>query len=223
MLVKFVSGNDYRYTSKSAAKIILRYWAGWMQGLLILVSVGCSTQTPLPDNDKVLLWEEKKLELEQVQSWKLKARIAIQLDKEGGTASMNWSQKEDDYVIRIIPPLGRGTFELNGNSEGVTMTTADNQILHARDPEALLQTHLGWQVPLTGLLYWIRGLPDPVMRIKTMTLDEQARIQDLSQDQWQISYTSYTESGDLHLPKKLQMQNRKLKVKLLVKTWDLSL
>ena len=75
--------------------------------LLMLIGTGCAMQSPAPDIDKAHVWEQSKLELEKLRSWKLKARIAIQLDKEGGSASMDWKQSEDDYLIRIIPPFGR--------------------------------------------------------------------------------------------------------------------
>ena len=191
--------------------------------LLMLIGSGCAMQSPAPDIDKAHVWDQSKLELEQLRSWKLKARIAIQLDKEGGSASMDWKQSEDDYLIRIVPPFGRGAFELDGNSEGVTMRGSDDQIFHASNPETLLQTHLGWQVPVSGLIYWIRGLPDPNVNVKTMVLDEQARIQHLSQNSWDVSYKSYIQSDGLNLPKKMSMQNQNLKVKLVIREWEFSL
>lgn len=189
----------------------------------MLIGNGCAMQSPAPDIDKTGVWEQSKLELEQLRSWSLKARIAFQLDKEGGSASMDWRQSEDEYLIRIIPPFGRGAFEINGNSEGVTMRGSDDQVFHASNPETLLQTHLGWQVPVSGLIYWIRGLPDPSIKIKTLVLDDQARLQHLSQNSWEVNYKSFIKSGGLNLPKKMSMQNRGLKVKLAIKEWEFSL
>jgi outer membrane lipoprotein LolB len=189
--------------------------------LLVLFASACAMQTPVPDIDKAAVWEARKLELQQLQSWSLKARIAIQLDKEGGSASMSWSQTGAEYLIRIVPPFGRGTFELDGDSDGVTMRGADEQVFHATDPETLLQTQLGWQVPVSGLIYWIRGIPEPSSKITTLVLDNEARLQHLSQNQWDVSYTDYIESGDLILPRKMSMQNSNVKVKLVIKEWEL--
>jgi outer membrane lipoprotein LolB len=209
-----------RIKAKAMSENISRIISISINCLLILLASSCAMQTPVPDIHKAAVWETRKLELEQLQSWMLKARIAIQLDKEGGSASMNWSQTGAEYLIRIIPPFGRGTFELDGDNDGVTMRTADEQLFNATDPETLLQTQLGWQVPVTGLIYWIRGIPEPSSKITKMVLDNEARLQHLSQNQWDVSYTDYIQSGDLILPRKMSMQNGNLKVKLLIKKWE---
>ena len=196
--------------------------ASLAQCLLILVFTGCAIQRTIPNDARALVWEENKLKLEQIYSWNLSGRIAIQLEKESSSASLSWKQSGQDYVIRITAPFGRGTMELRGNSEGVTMRDAGNQLVYARDPETLLQENLGWQVPLTGLNYWIRGLPDPAVEIDTLHLNKEARISELSQAGWQVSYGPYMQADELSLPKKLVMQNQELKVKLVIKQWDLS-
>ncbi len=190
--------------------------------LLFLFFAACATHEPVTDDVKSVIWEQNKLKLEQVQSWDLKARIAIQIGKEGGSASLNWKQSGEQYLIEIVPPFGRGAFQLNGSREGVTMQGAGDKVLHAKDPETLLQAQLGWQVPISGLIYWIRGLPDPALEIKNLILSEQGLLQELSQGHWQISYSSYTQAKNLGLPRKLVMQNEKLRVKLVIKQWDIS-
>jgi len=196
--------------------------AGLGPYLLIFAFSGCAIQQPVSDNKKIRDWDNNKLRLEQLQVWKLNGRIGIQLKKESGSASLSWEQNGQDYLIRIIAPFGRGTIELHGNSAGVTMRDANNQILQARHPETLLQAYLGWQVPLTGLNYWVRGIPDPESEIKTLVLDGNARIRQLSQGDWQVSYTSYMQKGQLSLPGKLALENQSLKVKLTIRQWDLS-
>lgn len=192
------------------------------QLLLLLFATGCAIQPPVSDAALSSAWQQNKLKLEQVHNWNLSGRIAIRLQKDNSSASLSWQQKGQDYVIRIIGPFGRGTLELEGNREGVTMRDADNQLLHARDPETLLENYLGWQVPLTGLNFWIRGLPDPGMEIKTLLLDAQSRISELSQADWQISYGHYMQADELSLPQKLELQNQQLKVKVFIRQWELS-
>ncbi len=191
--------------------------------LLLMVFSGCAVQQRSSDAALSLAWEENSAKLAKIHNWHLKGRIAMQVEKESASASLSWQQNGQDYIIRIIAPFGRGTLELTGNRDGVTMRDAKNQVVHAANPEVLLQARLGWQVPLSGLYYWIRGLPEPAVEIKTMILDEQARINELSQAGWQISYGRYMQAGELSLPKKLVLQNQKLKIKLVIKRWDLSL
>lgn len=211
-----------RYASRLIRKLTHHSFVRLAQLLLLLFAAGCAIQPPVSDTALSSAWQENKLKLEQIHNWDLRGRIAIRLQKDNSSASLSWQQSEQDYVIRIIGPFGRGTLELEGNREGVTMRDADNQLLHARDPETLLEDYLGWQVPLTGLNFWIRGLPDPGVEIKTLVLDAQARISELTQADWQISYGRYMQVDELSLPQKLELQNQQLKVKVFIKQWELS-
>lgn len=211
-----------RYASQLIHNLTHHSFARLVQLLLLLFATGCAIQPPISDTALSSAWQQNKLKLEQIHNWNLSGRIAILLQKDNSSASLSWQQSEQDYVIRIIGPFGRGTLELEGNREGVTMRDADNQLLHARDPETLLEDYLGWQVPLTGLHFWIRGLPDPNVEIKTLVLDAQSRISELAQADWQISYGRYMQTDELSLPQKLELQNQQLKVKVFIKQWDLS-
>ncbi len=189
---------------------------------LILMTPGCALQKLIPDAIEPVTWEENRKNLEQIRSWDLSGRIAVQREKESGSASLKWKQREADYVITLIGPLGRGTLELEGNPNGVILRDANRHQQKARDPQTLLLDYLGWQVPVNGLKYWILGLPDPLEDIQTLVLDEKARISELSQAGWHVKFRRYQQAGELHLPAKLEMQNQQLKVKLLIRKWELS-
>ena len=187
-------------------------------GLALLSA--CATQTPLTEKTKEQNWENNKAELEKIHSWTLQGRIAVQVENQSGSASLQWQQDEEEYLIRIIGPFGKGTIELNGNKQGVSLRDANDQLQHARDAETLLKNYLGWYVPISGLHYWIRGLPSPEQSIETMVLDENSRISELSQAGWQVSYGAYMKVDAPYLPRKLEMRNQGLKVKLIVRKWQ---
>jgi outer membrane lipoprotein LolB len=186
---------------------------------LLLLSA-CTTQTPLIEKTKEQNWENNKAELEKIHSWTLHGRIAVQVEKESGSASLQWQQDNEDYLIRIIGPFGKGTIELNGNKQGVSLRDANNQLQKARNMETLLGRYLGWHVPIDRLNYWIRGIPNPEQSIETMVLDEHARLSELSQAGWQVSYGAYMKQDARHLPRKLELRNQGLKVKLIVRKWQ---
>ncbi len=190
--------------------------------LLFLIFGGCVVQKPISVDRRSITWEERKNELQQIHYWNLIGRIAIKLEKESGSASLKWKQRGGDYVIRIIGPLGKGSLELEGSPQGVTMRDANNQLLEASDPETLLLDYLGWQLPLSALKHWILGLPDPLEDIQTLVLDEQARISELSQAGWHVSFRRYQQTDELNLPTKLELRNQKLIVKLVIRKWELS-
>ncbi|MBI2993891.1 MAG: outer membrane lipoprotein LolB [Gammaproteobacteria bacterium] len=183
---------------------------------------GCAVQPPGPVADRAAVWQARSARLAGVTHWILKGRIAVQLEREGWTATLHWEQRPDNYVLRVSAPLGRGTFELTGTPDGVTLQTSDNRLYHADQPESLLQQTLGWQLPVSGLYYWVRGMPDPGSRFDVLDLDDQGRINDLIQDGWQVNYERYRLAGDLELPGKITLENERLRVRLVISDWILS-
>jgi len=180
---------------------------------------GCAVQPRLSDLDKSNLWEIRQQELSQIDEWTLKGRIAIQTEKDSWSAGLQWQQHKQDYAIRIVAPLGRGSYELTGNKQGVMLRTNKNEIFEASTPEVLMQRNLGWQLPVSGLVYWIRGVPQISLEDKNFNLDEQGRINEMNQDGWQIKYHRYDEHDGHQMPSKLFIENDKLKVRIIIKDW----
>ncbi|NKB36218.1 MAG: outer membrane lipoprotein LolB [Gammaproteobacteria bacterium] len=193
--------------------------------VLSLLLCSCALQPALTsvstDRNKLLLWQERTAQLNEIRSWKLNGRIAIQKEKESGSASLKWRQQGEGFEIDIIGPFGKGTVELRGDDSGVSMQDAEGLTLRAADAETLLQKYLGWQVPVSGLHYWIRGLPSPKTTVETMLLDEQSRLSELTQFGWKVTYKRYQTHREQQLPAKMELLNEKLKVKLVLREWEL--
>ncbi|MGZ0843299.1 lipoprotein insertase outer membrane protein LolB, partial [Klebsiella pneumoniae subsp. pneumoniae] len=81
----------------------------------------------------------------------------------------------------------------------------------AESPEALLEEQLGWRLPVSHLLWWVRGLPAPDSKSR-LTLDADSRLARLEQDGWQIEYTRYAEQNGYWLPERLKLHGQSLEV-----------
>ena len=191
--------------------------------VFILFLGGCAVQQTITDADKFREWEMHQARLVELDQWTLKGRIAIRVDKEGWTASLYWRQESNDYSLRLIAPLGRGTYELRGNNRAVSLRTADNRLLYADNAESLLQQNLGWQVPVSGLVYWVRGLPEPGLRPDSLVLDNEGRVSDISQAGWQVKYMNYMTSKGYTLPEKMTMEHKNLRIRLVIQDWEFPL
>ena len=126
----------------------------------------------------------------------------------------------NDYRIRLRGPFGQGAVELHGGQHGVWLKRADQPAIFAQNPEVLLQQQTGWQLPVTGLSAWLRGLPvgdsDPVVQ-----WDAQGRLLHIGQNGWLIDYQRYLEKGDLSLPKKLRLKRESIQVRFVVDDWQI--
>ncbi|MGH8467952.1 MAG: lipoprotein insertase outer membrane protein LolB [Gammaproteobacteria bacterium] len=166
-------------------------------------------------------WQRHRGEIDALRRWSLHGRVAVQTPRDGWQAGLQWRQAGEGFSLRIAAPLGQGTYGLDGDASGVVMRTPDNKSLTARDAETLLSEQLGWTLPVAGLHYWVRGIPDPEAPVSRLQLDPLGRMIDLEQSGWRISVLSYGHSGKLDLPLKLFLHSDELKVRMVVQSWEM--
>src|SRR5690606_22103807 len=124
-------------------------------------------------------------------TWGAEGKIALQLGKERESASFNWSQEHSNYSVHLFGPFGQGATWLRKTARGVTLESARNGVHQARTAEELMNNVLGWQVPVSNLQFWLRGLP--AKKPKPTGLDRGAEgfVAELRQEGWQVSYSKH--------------------------------
>lgn len=189
--------------------------------ILATAVAGCAEVSPLLVGQKAdhSAWESRQKILNELDLWTITGRVAVQTGEEGWSATLYWQQDRDTYTMRFIAPLGQGTYQLYGDGQQVSMVTADNKLFQAGDPESLLMDNLGWSVPLHGLRYWVRGVPEPGIETENIIIDDQGRMTDLQQSGWRISILRYTDLDGTDLPGKLFMSNDRFKLRIVVQDW----
>lgn len=195
--------------------------------LLLLVAgiAGCADLALVspPGKSADAAWDARLEDLYRLQQWSIHGHLAVQAGGEGWSATLYWDQDNQDYTLRFIAPLGQGTYQLSGDEGKAKLLTADNKVYRATDAEHLLQDNLGWNVPLHGLKYWVRGVPEPGVMTDNLLLDDKGRMTDLQQSGWRISISRYSEFNGKELPSKLFMQNDRFQLRLVVLDWKTTL
>jgi outer membrane lipoprotein LolB len=189
--------------------------------LLLLLLSACARQPVPPPVDRAAAWLAHRAQLAGLAQFELRGRIAVQLERDAWSATLHWRQHGDGYTLRVLAPLGRGAFELEGAAAGVTLRTADNRILRAADPEALLREYAGVDLPVAGLRWWIRGLPRPGAPASRLTVDAAGWLAALAQDGWTVDYEERRRHAALLLPAKLRLGNGAVRVRINVNEWRL--
>lgn len=193
---------------------------------LVLVLCACEAIPTQPPQaiDTEQSWRVRQQALSALDAWSLSGRIAIQTPTEGWHASLSWEQQGESYAIRLSSPLGQGALQLNGNPSVVTLRTSSGED-SAQDAETLLERQLGWRVPVSGLRYWVLGLPDPNMSLEHRELDDLGRLVRIRQSGWDIEFRRYVSAGSVELPDKLFLNNANtephLEVRLVAGRWEL--
>lgn len=188
-------------------------------GLTLLLAACAVTPSRAPlSTAKEPSWRARQAALTALTEWSFDGRIGVTIEKQGWHASVHWQQHGRDYDIRISGPLNQGVGLLHGGPSGVVLTTPDRKQTRAADAESLMYAKFGWWVPVSGLRYWLRGLPDPATRAKT-TLDAHNQLTHLVQGGWDIQFTRYARVDAVSLPDRLTLRNDSMKVKLIIDRW----
>lgn len=190
--------------------------------VLVVLLAGCAaTPERKPVMPAAQAWRLRRHELGALQTWTLSGRIAIQTPSEAWNASIYWSQTPARYRISVVGPLGSGSFRLDGDALGVVLQTPKDGAFSARDPDTLMEDVLGLRMPVSGLRYWILGLPAPGSTPRSV-LDAYGRLSHLRQDGWQIDYRRYRQVHGLDLPDKVFLSNDHYDLRLVVSEWVLT-
>ena len=197
----------------------------WLVPLsLILLVMGCAAPLPVPPADAEAAWQSRQQHLNQMNDWRLNGRLAITRGAEAWHLKVNWRQKQDDYEIFLSGPFGAGQVKLVGNHDGVVLRDSERHAYYAMEPETLLYEHTGVMMPVTGLRYWILGLPDPAKNHTSQTrLDAYGRLAELQQRDWTVQFPDYVAVKHYQLPERLLIQSEDIEVRLVVDDWQIFL
>ena len=187
---------------------------------LVVLGAACeSTPEVVPVDDPQRVWAEHERRLASIDQWTAIGKLGVQSAEDSWSAGIDWRQDRDHYRLRLSGPLGQGLMELRGSPQSVELRTADDDVYRAHTAEELMQAHAGWQVPLSGLRYWILGRPDPDAAVTGFDLDPGGRLAELHQLGWHIRYERYAEFDGVVLPTRLVLENARLRAKLALRTW----
>jgi outer membrane lipoprotein LolB len=189
---------------------------------LITLLAGCAGLTSreaLEGEGSPALWQSHKQQIGSLDAWQISGKVGIRAPQDSGSGTLFWLQRQDYYDIRLSGPLGRGAARLTGRPGTILLEVANQGRYQAASPEQLLQQQLGLNLPVSHLLWWIRGLPDPDSKSR-LTLDRDSRLAQLSQDGWQVDYLRYAEQDGYWLPERLKLSGHDLQVTLVIKDWQ---
>ncbi len=188
--------------------------------LTLLLSACATVKPPKPPSNEALPWPQRETQLSAISHWTLKGKMGVRLPHHSGSADVVWQQTGQDYTLNLFGPLGLGRVVIEGDPYGVTLKRSSKDIHRAKTPEALLKEQVGWDVPVSNLYYWVRGLPVPQVPAKTQ-FDYANHLTQLEQAGWTIHYQRYTDVKGIDLPNKLLLSKKSIRIKIIIRQWFL--
>ncbi|HEC27783.1 MAG TPA: outer membrane lipoprotein LolB [Gammaproteobacteria bacterium] len=170
-------------------------------------------------------WQSKQSALTKIDRWKMHARIGLRGMGRSGSASLIWIETPEQRNLRLLGPLGGGLVLLQQDSAGVSIEDNKGRVWHGQDAGELIYRVTGWQIPVSGLRWWLLGLTEPGSKAKS-TEDAEHRLISVQQAGWKVSLDKYTLFSGHELPASIVIETvasredeRYIQIKVIVKDW----
>lgn len=187
--------------------------------LAVLAGItGCAT-APVTREDVAA--DPARQSIPEYAIWQFRGRVSLVRGEEGWHAGLNWREHDGEYRLHLSGPFGQGALQIDGNSERVRLQTADGQIRVAGSADALVTSVTGWQFPVSGIRYWVRGLAVPELAAR-ISRDADGQLVRLEQSGWDITYSRFQTIDGRPWPTRLRLVADDLSVRMVIDEWSLA-
>lgn len=185
--------------------------------VLLLVN-GCAT---LPEPAAPGDWDTRRAELQALDRWALRGRVAAAAGDEGFSGGLNWSQSGARAEVELRGPVGGPALAIRVDGSSFSVTDRHGEVFNGDRARELVALRVGSDLPISELRYWLVGAPAPGAPHRE-TLGADARLATLDQAGWQVRYDRYRLAGTMALPARLDITNGLLRLRVVVQDWRLA-
>jgi outer membrane lipoprotein LolB len=185
--------------------------------MALLGACSGTTRIDAPVNPE---WEQRRDVLARISHWEFTGSINVRDASDSHASRIRWQQDGDIYRINLWGTFNVGATQIDGRPGEVMIVQQGQEPVITETPESLLYQELGYELPVSELNYWIKGIPAPGLYSELQFSDNNQVIQFL-QAGWQIDYMAYTNYGTETLPTRIRMQKHPLRLDLTRLNWNL--
>lgn len=148
--------------------------------------------------------------------WQVSGKIGIRESLlKGASASFQWSQQRDDYIIHMFNSLSQPILTLKGNQKNASLSTADGKHYHADSAETLMQQISGWSFPVDAVKFWLQG--QLYGNEQALEYNSLGQLIAFSTPVWQVTVDKYKNVGGSMLPHRLKLIKPDLRLTIIIK------
>jgi outer membrane lipoprotein LolB len=159
--------------------------------------------------------------LEGDPAFELAGRLAIRQGEQALSASLRWRFDGQGEEMVVSAPLGAGSVEIERDPTGVTLRSG-GRVERAASAEMLMRGALGFELPLDGLRYWVRGQTGPGGLAVRIVRDDTGRIESFHESGWDITIPAFSAPPLEALPRRIDVASSGLQLRLVVDQWRLA-
>ena len=181
-------------------------------GLLLATALlsACSAIAPPAKGNSD--WTHQRDQLQELESWELRGRVNVRYDNESHTPRINWRQQNVEYRIRLWGTFNAGNTLIVGRPGYVSLEN-DGETVDASSPEELILRQMGYELPISQLHYWIKGLPSPDSGFQ-LSFNELNQLTTIEQADWTINLSDMRQYGQVSLPRRVELTRARNDIRL---------
>ena len=196
------------------------YRVSWIAVSVILTA--CATLSPpLETQELSPQWLIHQKQISGIDQWRVNGKVSVRYKDQRTSYKVLWQCQDQDVFFSLYQLTGQKTIEFSHTDNQSQLKDQHGKIYYDKIPTALLKQVLGFELPVLDVCHWGKGIPTSAP-ITAISLTQQHRLKHLTQSRWQVSYLSYMDVSNLHLPAKWQMEQDGITLVMLAKQWDLS-
>ena len=185
--------------------------------LMLSFLYGCTVQ---PHRPKVTT-AAGALTAETMKQWQVTGKVGFRSPDQKGSANFRWQQTPTTFEMRLSGPFGQGAAVIQGDGDMVTFKQGDHPVRYGHSLAELMETNMGWSLPMEHLLYWARGLALPEAENQIIQRNDNGQISRMTEGPWTLEYNRYQPVTDsLVLPQKITVTKEPLKLTIIFSDWN---
>jgi len=188
--------------------------------IIVAALLGACTLTPRMDAPVNTEWDERRQVLAQISRWEFTGSINVRDEHDAHSSRIRWQQNAENYQINLWGTFNAGATQIDGRPGEVRIEQQGQDPVITESPETLLYQELGYELPVTELNYWIKGIPAPGLA-SGLSFGENNQLLQFSQAGWNIDYMAYTNYGTETLPTRIRIHKAPLRLDLTRLSWTL--
>ena len=166
-------------------------------------------------------WQEQQSQRRQIENWEIRGRIGVQTKTNGGSMDIIWKQAQQSYSIRLIAPLGAGSYHVQGEQGFAEVRHPDGRKEIIDNVDKVFASTLDVELPTSAIKDWLRGLPAASLTQEKISWNDHGLPDKLKQSGWNVHLTKYT-GKDLLLPHAIYLSrddDADLDIRLVLRQW----
>jgi outer membrane lipoprotein LolB len=180
--------------------------------LLALVILLAACASSAPPAIEIGSWPAHRSQLTSLDAWQLQGRVNVRYDNESHTPRIRWNQQNIEYQINLFGTFNASSTLIVGRPGLVTLEQG-NDVVTATTAESLILQQLGYELPVSNLSYWIKGLPSPETEGELM-FNQQNQLSQIKQDGWTVNFTDYRQYDSIALPRRVDLTRSRNDIRL---------